>query len=384
MTSPTRDDVTSVVELIKGGDSVTARDLETGLESSAASKSRALRRLSETLENREPDDGRTEHHPSRDEYQVLIDGMNDTAWVLDFDGEFHAVNDAAVEMLGYSRAELTSMTVYDIDAGLEDEQIGNLVREMPEDEIQVFETVHETKDGRHIPVEISSSLVPYHGETVILSIARDISGRKEREERLEQFASVVSHDLRNPLTVAKGRLELAREEHHSEHFDDIAGALDRMDTLIDDLLVLARNGEQDRTLKPVELADVSQSCWRNVATAEARLVTDTDRTIRADRPRVQQLLENLVRNAIEHGGDDVTVTIGALANGFYFEDDGPGIPEDEREAVFEGGYTTSQNGTGFGLQIVEQIADAHGWQVRVTAGADGGARFEFVDVEFVS
>jgi signal transduction histidine kinase len=81
---------------------------------------------------------------------------------------------------------------------------------------------------------------------------------------------------------------------------------------------------------------------------------------------------------VRHGGDDVTVRVGRLADGtgFYVEDDGPGIPDADRDGVFHRGYSTSDEGTGFGLAIVATIADAHGWTVTATAGADGGARFE--------
>jgi signal transduction histidine kinase len=81
-------------------------------------------------------------------------------------------------------------------------------------------------------------------------------------------------------------------------------------------------------------------------------------------------------DAVEHAGQAVTVTVGDLENGFYIEDDGPGIPKAEREAVFDPGHSTSEEGTGFGLAIVREIANAHGWSVRVTGGAAGGARFE--------
>lgn len=118
-----------------------------------------------------------------------------------------------------------------------------------------------------------------------------------------------------------------------------------------------------------------------MATAEATIVTDTDQRIRADRSRLSQLLENLMRNAVEHGGSDVTVTVGELDGGFYVEDDGVGIPEAERETVFEMGYSTSDEGTGFGLAIVKRITEAHGWDIRVTDGANGGTRFEITGVE---
>ncbi len=216
---------------------------------------------------------------------------------------------------------------------------------------------------------------------------RELEARERQltrqNERLEEFANVVSHDLRNPLNVADGRLELAREECDSEHLDRVAQAHDRMEVLIDDLLTLAREGAVVTDPEPVDLDAVLEACWANVATSEATLRADLDRTVRADESRLKQLFENLVRNAVEHGGTGVTVTVGELPNGFYVEDTGPGIPADEREDVFDTGYSTSQDGTGFGLSIVEQVAKAHGWDVRATDGADGGARFEIFGVECV-
>jgi len=206
--------------------------------------------------------------------------------------------------------------------------------------------------------------------------------RLERQnERLNEFASVISHDLRNPLNVAEGRLELAIEECDSDHLDDVARSLDRMESLIEDLLTLAREGEAATDPEPVELAGLVGASWQNVDTADATLSVETDRTVRADPSRLQQLLENLVGNAVEHGGEGVTVTVGDLENGFHVEDDGEGIPPDEREAVFDFGYSTGRDGTGFGLAIVEDIAEAHGWSVRATEGSDGGARFEITGVE---
>ena len=243
-----------------------------------------------------------------------------------------------------------------------------------------------------------------------------------QNERLEEFASVVSHDLRGPLSVASGRLELARAEVDSEHLDAAADAHGRMRTLIDDLLALAREGEAAGSTEPVDVGDLAERCWRNIDTAEGTLEIEIDRTIDADRSRLQQLLENLIGNAVEHGsispdshtrqdavehgstgprsqphgdatedgsaGSDpkdgdgtVTVTIGELGDGFYVADDGPGVPEADREGIFEVGYSTAEDGTGFGLSIVERVADAHGWDVRVTDSADGGARFEITGVE---
>jgi signal transduction histidine kinase len=155
-----------------------------------------------------------------------------------------------------------------------------------------------------------------------------------------------------------------------------------MQTLIDDLLRLAREGETDVERDAIDLAAVVESCWQTVETADADLRIETDAVVRADESRIKQLLENLVRNAIEHGGEDVTVTVGDLDDGFFVEDDGTGIPEAKRATLFEREPTRTDAGTRFGLSIVRQIVESHDWYVDVTEGAAGGARFEFTGVEF--
>jgi len=202
-----------------------------------------------------------------------------------------------------------------------------------------------------------------------------------QNDRLEEFAGVVSHDLRNPLRVAKGQLELLKDDCDPERVDSIGGALDRMDRLIEDVLTVAREGDSVSELEDVDLRAVCEECWRHVETGKATLDIGTDGTIRADRSRLRQLLANLIRNAVTHGGAAVTVTVGALETGFYVADDGTGIPESEGESVFDAGYSTTDDGTGFGLNIVKEIADAHGWDVTLTESEAGGARFEITGTE---
>ena len=217
---------------------------------------------------------------------------------------------------------------------------------------------------------------------------RELEANERELERqnaqLERFASVVSHDLRNPLTVARGNLELVRDDRDSDRLEAIADAHARMEALIDDLLTLARQGETIDSTEVVDIGELSRVCWEPVSTDDVTLSIEDVPPIVADRERVRQLLENLFRNGVEHGGPDVTVRVGPLADGsgFYVDDDGPGIPEDERDHVFESGYSTAESGTGFGLAIVAEIATAHGWDVRVVESADGGARIEVLGVEF--
>jgi signal transduction histidine kinase len=199
---------------------------------------------------------------------------------------------------------------------------------------------------------------------------------ERQNDQLEEFTGVVSHDLRNPLEVATGRLELAREECDSEHLEGVARAHDRMESLIDDLLTVAKQGNEVTDPDLVDLGEIVEKCWRTVQTDSATLHLDASQTINADENRLRQLFENLIRNAVEHAGPDVEITVGDLNGGLYVADDGPGIPKRERDSVFESGYSTADGGTGFGLSIVKAVADAHGWDVSVTDSATGGARFE--------
>jgi len=237
--------------------------------------------------------------------------------------------------------------------------------------------------------ELTELLVGHAREALTrLETERRLRERTEelerQNQRLEEFATIVSHDLRAPLNVAEGRLELARTDCDSDHLDDVGDALDRMDTLIEDTLTLAREGQMVTERESVEVADIVDRCWERVASPNADLSIDDEFAVCADPDRLQQVFENLYRNAVEHGSTDtaagVSVRVGELADGFYVADDGPGVPEDEREDVFERGYTTSDDGTGFGLAIVHEIASAHGWDVAVTDSEDGGARFEITGV----
>lgn len=238
------------------------------------------------------------------------------------------------------------------------------------DETDAFDEVDESL----------AQIVASHMTTALNRIEQEEELRR-KNERLDEFVGIVSHDIRNPLNIAKGRIQLASEECDNDHLGHAADAIDRSIELFDELQRLARQGEQASSQSSISVAETTELCWQNVVTGGARLDLPSERTIRADESRLKQLVENLFRNAIQHAGEDVTVTVGDLEDGFFVEDDGPGIPPDVREQVFESGYSTHERGTGYGLPIVERVADAHGWEVRISEGADGGARFEITGVE---
>jgi len=199
-----------------------------------------------------------------------------------------------------------------------------------------------------------------------------------QNDRLEAFARVVSHDLRNPLAVARGYFEMALEGDQKAA-ERVRDAHTRMDDLIQDLLTLARSGVAVDDRRPTSLEAVALDAWKSLDANGLDLTVESDTRFDADPDRLRQLFENLFRNSAEHADGDGTIYVGALADdsGFSVGDTGPGIPAEERDNVFEFGYSTREEGTGIGLAIVGEIVDGHDWDVSIEDGRSGGARFEF-------
>jgi signal transduction histidine kinase len=210
---------------------------------------------------------------------------------------------------------------------------------------------------------------------------------------IDQVSSVISHDLRNPLDVAKAHLRAARETGDAEHFDAVASAHKRMEQIIQDVLTITRDRTAVDPTDHISIETAAKDAWESVNSEDATLeISDTLPTAKVDIDRIQRLFENLYRNAIDHGSDKedqtgkqeqagngergVTITVGALEDGFYVADDGPGISPGEQNKVFDPGYSTRDDGTGLGLPIVDRIVAAHGWELTLTTAMSGGARFE--------
>lgn len=243
--------------------------------------------------------------------------------------------------------------------------------------------------------------VPYEhqGERYGFAIYTDITDRKVREqklqqqnEQLEEFANMVSHDLRNPINVLKLQFErIKREGCSAGSFETIDETLERMESMIEEFLAEARGERTVRERTEYRLETLCQRAWDGVETGGATLVVSTERSVECDPHKLLRVFENLFRNSVEHssgcheadthqtthsGSDDVTIVVGDLDDGFFVEDDGPGIPAEERDRVFEKGYTTTRDGTGFGLPMVQQIIEAHGWNLTLREGEAGGTLFE--------
>lgn len=336
---------------------------------------------------------------------VMTKDVLDTSDVSTFvlDDEFNVVwiNESTEEYFGVERADVVNedkrrlVQTHIEDIFENSEEFAKRILSMYDDnsdsenfECHVLET--ETTEERWLehwsqPIETG----PYAGGRI--EHYTDITDQKQRaqelerqNERLEEFASVLSHDLRNPLGIAKTYVEMLRiagvEGEIEENVEEIDGALDRMEEVIEDVLTLTREGTSVETVVPVSLHEVAESAWQTVQSNGATLDLAEETTLYADEPRLKRLLENLFRNAVEHAGKDVTVRVTALQRGFAVADDGPGIADESKSNVFESGYSTSDDGTGLGLSIVRQLSEAHGWDASVVDSDSGGARFEITQV----
>ena len=370
----------SVTRQTEGGDTVE-------LELSAAPLRDAAGTVTGVVAAAQDVTERTNRIRKLEQYEAAFKKAGDGITITDDEGRIVEVNAEAAQVYGEERGELVGRSMQEFlptEFDFEAEWGAAQAAEMTRDEVDVM-----SADGG--PQTIEYTAVPYFLPDQHLIVSRDVTDRKSHErelearlERLNEFAGAVSHDLRNPLSVAQARLDLASEELDSEHFDPIERAHRRMESLIDDVLTLARSRSAVANVERLDLSAIVTGCWANVETGPATLSVGSMRPIQADEGRVNRLFENLFRNSVEHGGEDVTVAVGELDEGFYVEDDGVGIDAAERETAFDDGHPTRGEGTGFGLTIVRQTVEAHGWSVRVTDGPDGGARFEVTGVTFAA
>jgi PAS domain S-box-containing protein len=362
-------------------------------------------------------------------FRSAVEHAGHSVLITDVEGTIEYVNDAFESVTGYSAAEAIDRTPAMLRSGEHDEAFyRDLWETILDGDVWQGEVVNERKDGTRYVVDqtIAPIATDDEGITGFVAINRDVTAIKEYEreleaqnDRLKQYGETVAHDLRNPLALLDA--ELTQFEMTVDDADgavdaetvgqfcaDVDTTVERMQALIDDLLAMAEQGQRVLEFESTSVEAVATEAWAQTEAPSATLsVEDTD--VDADPDRLRELLANLFRNSVEHGstssegrspsgsrpaaddnrtesgdsvehaGEDVRVRVTPLdfAAGFAVEDDGPGIPEAERDDVFERGFTTAADGTGFGLAIVERIAEAHGWSVSVTESRDGGARFEF-------
>jgi signal transduction histidine kinase len=343
-------------------------------------------------------------------YRTLAENLPNGAVALyDRDLRYLVVEGTAFDALPVDRNQLEGERFADAHTSEYVEQYESLYRAALDGERSEFEFTYagRTYRGHTVPVRNrTDDVVAGMALTQDVTDAREQRARLERQnDRLDRFASIVSHDLRTPLNVVDGSVALLREATGDgdqaaveENLDRISRACRRMNDIVENVLTLARQPDRIDDTDDVPLAETVTSVWHDLDAEGAVLVVDVDvdgratTTLRADEHALRRLLENLFVNAVTHGsadGDTVTVRVEWAAGdegdagepGFAVSDDGPGLSDEAREHAFDWGYTTDGSGVGFGLGIVQRIAEAHGWTVSVTESAAGGARFEVRGVD---
>lgn len=214
--------------------------------------------------------------------------------------------------------------------------------------------------------------IPWNEQTMHLA---------QQNQHLEEFADVISHNLKNLISLVNSNIGDLTPDTVAEE-QAVAGVLestDRMENLIENLLELSKKGQYVNEPEEVSLQEIARDAWELLDSGHGQCVVDDDMAFWADPPRLFELFQNLYDNALKHNEPPVSIRVGVLLGhrGFYVEDDGGGIPEEIRNDVFYPGYSTSEDGTGWGLAIVQKIAFGHGWFVTITESESGGARFEF-------
>ncbi|MFW6153335.1 MAG: ATP-binding protein [Halobacteriota archaeon] len=202
------------------------------------------------------------------------------------------------------------------------------------------------------------------------------AGTSPERRDLEEFVRTLAHELRSPLSLATGYAELLSDDVEADELDRLQAALERIDQLLDDMVLLVKDGSYVDELVEVDIGDLAEEAWSTIDTRDATLIVESTTMVMADRTRLLQVFENLFRNAVEHAGPGVTLRVGTQSGGIYVEDDGEGIPAEYRDEIFDPGVSIASEGSGLGLSIVRNIVEAHDWSITIGEAESGGARFE--------
>lgn len=338
--------------------------------------------------------------------KVFMDAA-DPIWIGDLHGLTLEWNREAERLFGWSREEVVGRPGNAVLPPEWHALAGDLRARCERGEsIRNWETEVKTRDGRWIPVLINASLLTDdQGEAVgIAAIAKDVRAQKQlihdlqrKNEELRQFAGIIAHDLREPLTAAHGFCELLQLKHGgrldadaAQTIRDIIAAANRMQALIDGLLRYARLDRQALPTAPVNCSDVLAQAIDNLRAAIGASGTsvtyDALPVVHGDETQLMELFQNLIANAIRYRGAEpsrihVTAERGRGIWTFSVQDNGIGIRNEDQERVFEifaQAHPSPENaGLGLGLAICKKIVERHGGRIWVASEPEMGSTFAF-------
>jgi len=321
----------------------------------------------------------------------ILDYLSDYVLIVDKQGIIRFISPGVEDTLGHDPEKLMGIDAFEYVHPEDEPKTKAVFQEMLDN--PAIETSHEyrvlTSDGTHRWIESRGS--NYTDDPVIggvLVAIRDITERKTYERRietqnqiLERLADIISHDLKTPVSTANKLKDILRRAHENPD-RTIEEPLDRLEVVLDDLGAFADHlptlaHQSTHVEEPIqcELTEVTQAAWQVVETEGLTLRVEDNCTLEGDPRRLQQVFQNLFENVRRHAPSATSVIVGTTPNGFYVEDDGPGIIAGADEDIFAYG-TTSDAGTGAGLAIVQTIIEAHGWEITLAESGAAGACFE--------
>jgi len=338
---------------------------------------------------------------------AILETAPDGIFTLGTNGRIESSNQAMEPIFGYSMEELVGQNIELFMPNFfeeEKQQLDSLDLKTGERRtlISAQETFGKRKDGTKLPIELSLSVLGLGNSKILTAIVRDITERKEAQQRVKDFYAAVSHELRTPLSsirTALGLIESGTESGASEHTTQILqiaeAESDRLIRLINDLLDIRKIEEGKLTLNyelitAQELIDTAVSGINTIAeNAGVTLKRECDSTIecRCDADRITQVLFNLISNAIKFSAPGDTVKVSAKADAqsmiFSVTDQGPGVVETELHKLFgqfeqlSFGPGKMKHGSGLGLAISKAIVENHKGRIGVDTTLSSGCRFWF-------
>jgi PAS domain S-box-containing protein len=331
-------------------------------------------------------------------YRSLFDGAADAIVLFDADGRYIEANPAATRLYGYTLEELRSMRVGSLAVNPEGDPgwFERQYRELVEHGVWRGTYAVRRKDGTLVAVEGTGTRIDLPTGTVFLSTAYDISERRRLEQLQQDFVSMVSHELKIPLTSIRGFAQLMqrRQEFNAAGLGEILAQADRLDRLIDDLLISARleAGRLEIVPEQVDLLAVARAAIFSAQQLSPRhairLETDDEQIVGFwDRMRLEQILQNLLSNAIKYSPTGGTITVHASRTSeearVSVSDQGIGIPPESIPRLFtrfsrlESSARSDTPGLGLGLYITRSLVQAHGGRIWVESEAGVGSTFTF-------
>lgn len=340
-------------------------------------------------------------------FKSLFNSASDAIFIIDLEGKIKEVNQAACERLGYKRIELLELKPKDIDSPDFAPVIPHRLEELLERGQLTYEAGQVTREGKTIPVEINCRIIDYEEKIAILSIARDITERKQAQEKLhelevaqmkQEFVATITHDLKSPLSAMMGFAELLSDPRFGEISPkklDYVRMIKQSGNMLLSLILNIVNvykieaKQMNYTFENVNLNEylneLNESFHPLALSNNISLDFSCPENSIAvmDKDKMQQVFHNLLSNAFRYTPPEGKITIRAENEDehlrFTISDTGKGIPQPEQVKLFQkfAQVKGERRGTGLGLYIVKNILEGHGFSITLESEVGKGTSFFF-------